>query len=390
MVFEMNMAESRRKLLALLAAAALCVIALSCRETQIRPANVPATAVRVNGDYIACVPRLPEEAEVNEHPCTVYSGSTGQVMGRDALEERLRDVASRKGGPVIDCGEASTRTPDAHMSECVQKAFQNGTAFFVRYDTARAFSHGLAGDADGNISSVVFDLRGFPLVVANRFTQLFDANHTAVTTCVRPITLAIEDGELGCITPVNEAASAMAAAQQTPVETTVCAVLENPAAFNNKIVRLHGHVWINFEYSRLTGDGCSGVIWFEYPGTSGPPGLVLYPGGGAMPGAVDADGKRILPVPVPLVLDSNLVRFERLLHARGKPGERPKSGFPFHEVSATFIGRIDGVSQEIHAFHMNPSGGDTRFLGFGPMGFYDAQFVMSSVENDAVLEDYSR
>ena len=389
MVSEMSMARNKRKLPMLLVTAALCLIGLSCRGTQTRPANVPATAVRVNGDYIACVPRLPGEAEVNEHPCTVYSGSTGEVMGRDALEERLRDVASRKGGPVTDCGQASTRTPDAHMSECVQKAFHNGTAFFVRYDTARAFSHGLAGDADRNVSSVVFDLRGFPPVVANRFTQLFDANHTTVTTCVRPITLGIEDGELGCITPINEAASAMAA-QQTLVETTVCTVLENPAAFNNKIVRLHGHVWINFEYSRLSGDGCSGVIWFEYGGNAGRPGVILYPGGGVTPGAVDADGKRILPVPVPLVSDSNLYRFERLLHARGKPGERPKSGFPFHKVSATFIGRIDSVSQEIHAFHLNPSGGDTRFLGFGPMGFYDAQFVMRSVENDAVLEDYSR
>jgi hypothetical protein len=385
------MAESKRKLvgLLLLVPVALCVVALWCRQTQTRPANVPATAVLVNGDYIVCVPRLPEEAEINEHPCTVYSSSTGEVMGRDALEERLRDIASRKGGSTIDCGRTSTRTPGARMSECVQKAFHKGMAFFLRYDTAAFFSRGLAGDADGNVSSVIFDLRGFPPVVATRFTQLFDANHTTVTSCVRPITLSMEDGELACITPINEAASAMAA-QQKPVETTVCAVLENPAAFNNKIVRLHGRVWINFEYSMLSGDGCSGVIWFEYPGNYGPPGLVAYVSGGRGPGAEDVDGKRILPVPVPLLCDSNLDRFERLLKT-AKPHERPKNGFPFHQVSATFIGRIDSVSQEIHAFHLKPSGRNrTDFLGFGAGGFYDAQFVMRSVENDAVLEDYSR
>jgi len=388
----MIMSEKHSKLVALLllvAAAAVCVILLSCRRTQTRPANVPGSAVLVNGDYIACVPRVPEEGEINEHPCTVYSGSTGEVMGRDALEERLRDIASRKGDSAIDCG----RMPDSRVSQCVQTAFQNRKAFFARYDGAWASTYGLAGDAEGNVSWIVHDLRGFSPVVAGRFTQLFDAGHTKVTSCVPPIKLGYTgQGVLGCITPINEAASALAA-QQKLVETTVCAVIENPAAFNNKLVRLHGHLWVNFEYSRFSGDGCSGVIWFDYPGNDGPPGLVLYPDGGAGPGAEDADGKRILPVPVKLVRDQNLDRFEKLMKSRGSAGNDLKSiescGFPFHQVSATFIGRIDSVSQEIHAFHLKPSGRAWRdMLGFGTMGFYDAQFVMQAVENDAVLEKH--
>ena len=383
----MTMAERTRKTVAALVSVALSVILLSCRGTQTRPANVPKIAVLVNGDYIACTPPLPEEekiGEINQHPCTVYNGSTGEVMGRDALEVRLRDIASRKGGSAIDCGQSSTRPTDARISECVQKAFQNGKAFFVRYDTAAAFSHGLAGDADGNVSSVVYDLRTFPAIAATRFTQLFDGNHTKVTSCVRPITLGTEDGELACITPINEVASAIAA-QQKPVETTVCAVLENPAAFNNRIVRLHGHLWINFEYSMLSGDGCSGRIWFEYAGENGPPGLVLYPGGEATPGAQDPDGKRILPVPVKLVRDQNLNRFETLMKSRAGPDQYRRGikscGFPFHQVSATFWGRMDVVSQDPRISSDAIRKSETR-----PAGLLRCQFVMQSVENDAILE----
>ncbi|HEY6250311.1 MAG TPA: hypothetical protein VI685_10135 [Candidatus Angelobacter sp.] len=376
----------RLRALLLLVPAAVCVILLSCRRSQPRPANVPSTAVLVHGNYIACVPRVPEEAEINPHYCTVYSGATGEVLGNDPMLERLRDMASRKGGSAIDCGQM----PDSRVSQCVQTAFQNGKAFFARYEGALASTYGLAGDAEGNISWIVYDLRGFSPIAAGRFTQLFDANHTRVTSCVPPVKLgSIDEGLLGCITPVNEEASARAA-QEKPIETTVCAVTENPAAFNNKMVRLHGHLFVNFEYSMFSGDGCSGVLWFTYAGVEWPPGLVLYLGGGATPGAEDADGKRILPVPVKLVRDPNLDGFERLLKARAGAKRIKRSGFPFHRVSATFVGRIDAVSQEVHAFHLTPAGRLWRdLLGFGPMGGYDAQFVMQSVENDAVLEERS-
>jgi hypothetical protein len=51
-------------------------------------------------------------------------------------------------------------------------------------------------------------------------------------------------------------------------------------------------------------------------------------------------------------------------------------------VTATFTGRIDGVSKEIHAAHLKRSSFDhPDFKGFGQMGMFDAQFVLQSVEN---------
>jgi hypothetical protein len=61
--------------------------------------------------------------------------------------------------------------------------------------------------------------------------------------------------------------------------------------------------------------------------------------------------------------------------------------FVRHRVSATFIGRIDGVSSDIHVFHLKRSPLDRAdFLGFGQMGLFDAQLVVKSVESDAVLD----
>jgi hypothetical protein len=78
--------------------------------------------------------------------------------------------------------------------------------------------------------------------------RLMDDNHTRVTDCIKPIRLeATEQGWLTCVTPINEQASAIAASQQ-PINTTVCAVLENPSAFNNKMVRIHAYYWGNMEF----------------------------------------------------------------------------------------------------------------------------------------------
>ena len=142
--------------------------------------------------------------------------------------------------------------------------------------------------------------------------------------------------------PVNETESALAA-QQKPMETTVCAILEDPAAFNNKMVRVYGYVAGNFEYSELGADGCPGSIWFAYGNGEGPPGLVAHINGGAWPGAEDAEGRLILPIPVKLVIDSSCQRFQKLMKARAeadaKSEEEDPDYFKFHRVKATFAER---------------------------------------------------
>jgi len=224
-------------------------------------------------------------------------------------------------------------------------------------------------------------------------SQVFDDNRIKVTACIKPIRLGrAEEGMLACVTPVNEQQSALAA-QQKPIETTVCAILENPAEFNNKMVRVHGYASGNFEYSELGAEGCDGSIWFAYGTGEGPPGLVMYVTGGAWPGAEDSEGRLILPIPVNLVKDSSFQRFQKLMKARAEADAKSEKenpdNFVIHRVAATFTGRIDGVSDGIHAFHLKRKPTDKLdYLGFGAMGQFDAQFVLQSVANDAVLEAF--
>jgi len=80
--------------------------------------------------------------------------------------------------------------------------------------------------------------------------------------------------------------------------------------------------------------------------------------------------------------------------ARAKADERSTKNkdadsWTFYRVTATFTGRIDAVSDDIHAFHQERKDTDRAdFLGFGQMGLFDAQFVLQSVGNDAVLEKF--
>ncbi len=349
--------------------------------------NVPSTAVRIGGNYIDCIPH----SSFLEQPCKVYDGSTGRVL--DLLTERLRLISSTPGGaPPVDCGTASMSKANPRVAECGQAALQDRKPFFAQYrnDIAQfTYAYGVASDANGNVSWMVYSSREFPSVPPTPRTQLLDENHTRLTPCIRPVNLGTtEEGMLACVTPVNQEASRNALGQR-PIATSVCAILENPSAFNNKLVRIRGHVSGNFEYSMLSGNGCSDSIWFDYP-SDGPPGLVAYVPGGAVPGAEDAEGRRIQPIPVTLVRDANFDRFQRLMRARAEADERsyrrnPKEHASF-QVTATFVGRIDGVSPEIRAFHRKRSAMDRAdFLGFGQMGLFDAQFIMQSVGNDAVL-----
>jgi hypothetical protein len=138
------------------------------------------------------------------------------------------------------------------------------------------FTYGSAGDAAGNIYEVEYDSRGLLHLGLRKRSQVFDGNRIRVTTCVKPIRLG--------------------STQQKPLETTVCAILEHPSAFDNKMVRIHGYASGNFEYSELGADGCSRALWFICGNGEGPPDLVATVSGGARPGSEDAEGRLILPV----------------------------------------------------------------------------------------------
>jgi hypothetical protein len=250
------------------------------------------------------------------------------------------------------------------------------------YDEPVQWGYGLAGDAAGNVFAVTYHDRGFPPIALNRHMQLMDDNHNRVTECIKPITLSTTPrGLLACVTPVNQEQSDEAA-HQKPVDTTICAILADPPAFNNKVVRIRGRYSGNFEYSELSGDGCSGSLWLAYAGGGGPPNLAAYVSMSNMLGSEDSDGKRILPVPVVLVRDSKLERFNALVRMNtGRYGPSTDQ-----RVTATFIGRIDAASKEVHDYLQKQLLEKRIGLGFGQMGSFEAQFTLESVEDNAALE----
>jgi hypothetical protein len=101
----------------------------------------------------------------------------------------------------------------------------------------------------------------------------------------------------------------------------------------------------------------------------------------------------ILPVPVSLIRDSKLKRFEEQTVAMAKADadyeKKHPNQYVSHCVTATFIGRIDAVSSDVHEFRKRQKKqkpqGFADFLGCGQMGLYEAQLVVQSVVDDAVL-----
>jgi hypothetical protein len=184
---------------------------------------------------------------------------------------------------------------------------------------------------------------------------------------------------------------------QTPIETTVCKIAEDPAALNNKLVKVRGYVHGNFEYSILSDERCpDNGIWFAFAAGSGPPWLAITTNGRGTPGGKDSKGRTTPPLPVRLIRDSN---FEELKHywELSAKGEACTDGPPppvlpdctTYRVTATFVGRVDGVSKKVHLAHLKRSSQDPiDGKGFGQMGMYDAQIVVQSVEK-VVAEDES-
>lgn len=321
--------------------------------------------------------------------------SDGDATNKVALD-KLLEFAMHGSGKATDCGESLINPKSDDVAECGIQAFAKGNAFYLLYYygtfTERYLSDGVAGDAEGNVVEVAYDSNGFLQIAFPTRSKFFDENRLVTTACIKPIVLIkTEDGELACAIPLAKEKSA-ATVPRKPVDTTICEILKSPYAFNDKLVRVRGSVSVSSEYSTIDDDTCSDEngIWFALGGGSSPPGLVATVAGGAHPGAEDAEGRIIPPFEVRLVRDSNFRKFDRLLRAAvnaDKRDAKSESGeYVFHQVTATFIGRIDGVSPEIHAFHMKRTPTDKLdYLGFGQAGQFDAQLIVKSVEGDSVL-----
>lgn len=198
---------------------------------------------------------------------------------------------------------------------------------------------------------------------------------------------------LGCSSTVY-AQTAVTKTSQTVLPTTVCAVAAAPYTYNNKLVKVRGYVESNFEYSLLIDEHCPKAIWFSFADGSAPPGLVATVNGTGTPGSKDSRGRRVPPMPVHLVRDENLEKILRYwaISAKGIVcAERLTFEFPpdctTYRVTATFTGRIDGISKQVQEERRKRGDNATHWMGFGHMGMFDAQIVVQSVEEIVVVEE---
>ncbi len=165
------------------------------------------------------------------------------------------------------------------------------------------------------------------------------------------------------------------------VDTTVCAVLKNPTAFNGKMVSIKGTVVSGFDQF-VVNDGNCGLpvngIWITYPaGTKakgGPLAMVRLEPAHNFAGTI-APGKQ---TPVVLNRDKQFKRFDSLLSQMHDQGPGTCLGCREYDVQATLVGRLDAVARAT----LDRKGGKIVGLGgFGDMNAYPAQLVLESVSD---------
>ncbi len=179
--------------------------------------------------------------------------------------------------------------------------------------------------------------------------------------------------------------------QAQVVDTTVCAVLQNPVKFNGKMVRIKGTVSAGFDQFIVRGSDCRqriDGIWLAYPegtkGKAGPDALLeLQP-------ASNFKGKYTAPerTPVKIDKDKEFKKFDSLLSQEHRKGGMCL-GCRDYEVTATLVGRLDGVADA--TLKRDASGKIIGFGGFGNLNAYPARLVLQSVSDVTPKKiDYSK
>jgi hypothetical protein len=185
---------------------------------------------------------------------------------------------------------------------------------------------------------------------------------------------------------------------RVPVETSVCKILSDPSAYNNRIVKVQGYVHASSEYSLLVDEHCdTNLLWLAFADGSVPPQLEMIVKGNGTSGGKDAKGNQIPPKPVHLVRDSHFEELEHYLNLNAKAANCANGPAPdlahlpdctTYRITATFTGRIDGVSKSVHESHLKRKIGEgTDWKGFGHMGMFDAQIVVTSIEKVVAVNE---
>ena len=175
------------------------------------------------------------------------------------------------------------------------------------------------------------------------------------------------------------------------VNTTVCAILKDPASFNGKTVQIKGLVMAGFDQFEITDKGCGvqvNAIWLDYPegthGKAGPVALLQLQPARNFAGTVQP------PPQTPAKLDKNasFKSFDSLLSTVHKINGMCL-GCNRYAVTATLVGRLDGVAKA--DVRRDKDGKITSIAGFGNLNGYHARLVLESVSDVTPQElDYSK
>lgn len=174
------------------------------------------------------------------------------------------------------------------------------------------------------------------------------------------------------------------------VDATVCEILKAPKTFNGKIVRIKGTVEAGFDQFVIKGVDCGqkvNEIWLSYPeGTkakSGPAAMLELQPAKNFAGTVAPVDR----TPVQLDKNKDFKQFDSALATPFK-GSGMCLGCGRYNVSATLVGRLDGVVPELKR---DTSGKIIGISGFGNLNAYSARLVLQSVSDIQQQEiDYSK
>lgn len=165
------------------------------------------------------------------------------------------------------------------------------------------------------------------------------------------------------------------------LDTTVCDVLANPAAFNGKIVRIKGKVNQGFEVFSISGGACDqdvNAIWLSYPqganAKAGPVAAITFRLSRNNPAPAAAVPQR---TPVKLDKNKDFKQFDSALSAQYSTKSGMCLGCGRNQVTATLTGRLD--ASESAGIVRDKTGKVIGVQGFGNLNRYRARLVIQSV-----------
>jgi hypothetical protein len=185
--------------------------------------------------------------------------------------------------------------------------------------------------------------------------------------------------------------SAVACAHAQTTDTTVCAILKNPKAFDGKMVRIKGTVETGLDQFVLNDGDCGrqvNSVWLAWPqgakAKSGPLAMLELEPAHNFAGTVTPTTRPA----VTLQKDKAFKQFDSALAQQHRSPSGICIACPKYDVQATITGRLDGVDDGgIH----RENGKIVGLGGFGNANAYTARLVIQSVADVTPKEiDYSR